>query len=312
MKLTIIHPETDRRLIIRVSPDTAVSKITDAIVERLKLVRFDAHRLRQLTYSLVLVSVEGGEDTELDPDKEAKAQFQEGATLKLISIGKESTILSSEHGLATYKLSATWSVHDLEKLLHSLRASYIGLYAQNEILKDSKSEGHSYFHDGRLRDRHERIAQNISRSEELIIHKVSICSPGVLEVIGSLNPLETIRQYLKDRREATLEREKLTIEHEKEKSHRNALEQAKAVLEIESLKTKVATERAVLLRDAGFAQEEIQPYVKELIERPLEELVVYQNDSGLDCTQVRSLGTSGVELVEDAETSRLGLPAPRR
>ncbi len=146
----------------------------------------------------------------------------------------------------------------------------------------------------------------------MIIYKISINSPGILEIIGSLNPLETIRQYLKDRQEASLEKQKIKREEGKDDSHRNAIEQAKAVLEVESLKTKVANERAAMLRDAGFPQEEIRPYVEELIEKPLEKLVVYQSDGNLECVDLQTLGTQGIEVITDTdETSTHELPAPK-
>ncbi len=133
MEIKIIHPETDRLLRIRVSPSTTVANVTDAIVKRLRLARFDARRLRQLSYSLVSVPEAEDEDEdegkELVPEQDVQSQINEGATLKLRSTGSESSVLSSEHALATFKLSATWSVRELEQLLHSLRESYIALYS---------------------------------------------------------------------------------------------------------------------------------------------------------------------------------------
>lgn len=309
MELVIDYPEANRRVKIRANDNTTVAKLTDTIVERLKLPHFDPHGLRQLAYFLVR-RLPRGQDEPLNPDGLISSQLHGGDVLVLRSVGTESPIASSEHGLATFRLASTWSVKELEQLLHSLRALYVALFSQNEILKDAKSPDHRYY-ENRLTARHEQIAANIASSEDLIVKRIQISSPGFLEVIGAFNPLETIRQYLKDRREADTLKRNEKREDGKDDVYRNAIEQAKAVLEIESLKTKVATERALLLRDAGFPQEEIRPYVKDLIEKPLEELVAYQTKGNFECTLVEPLDMERIEIIEDGSgTGGLALPGP--
>lgn len=81
----------------------------------------------------------------------------------------------------------------------------------------------------------------------LFVSKVEIQSPVILEIVGVLNPLETIRRYLNDR-----------DERRKDKEYREAADRRKRDLENESLLNKVLAARVQILRDLGFTKKQIR------------------------------------------------------
>jgi len=74
--------------------------------------------------------------------------------------------------------------------------------------------------------------------DQLAISRISIQSPGWVELIGSLNPLQQLREYLKDRHERA-----------KDKEWRSAAERDKAHLELEILRAQAERERVGTISD---------------------------------------------------------------
>ena len=110
----------------------------------------------------------------------------------------------------------------------------------------------------------------------LVISKINIQSPGFWEVIGSLNPLQQLREYLKDRHE-----------RRKDIEWREQNEKQKAVLENELIQRKILEaenknirERIEIFRELGFSDQEIRELIWANIGKPLMELGKHQ-DTGL-------------------------------
>lgn len=112
--------------------------------------------------------------------------------------------------------------------------------------------------------------------DQLAIARISIQSPGWVELIGSLNPLQQLREYLKDRHERA-----------KDKEWRSAAERDKAYLELEILRTQAERERVgaisdfyELLERMELTEEERQRILWDRLGGPMMRLGQHQ-DSGL-------------------------------
>lgn len=122
-----------------------------------------------------------------------------------------------------------------------------------------------------------RISDELIRPEDqLEVPRIQINSPGIWEFLGSLNPLQQIREYLNDRHRRRQDRE-----------YRESAEREKLLLDNEILRWQILErenslwrERVGLLRDIGFSNDEIQSLVWANMGLPLSALGKHQ-DSGL-------------------------------
>lgn len=108
-------------------------------------------------------------------------------------------------------------------------------------------------------------------SDRLIISKVNIQSPGFWEVIGSLNPLQQIREYIKDRHE-----------RKKDKNYRCRQEEELKELEIQERKDKIVNERIKTLKELGYSDIEIRQLVTSMVIQPLNRLGQHQDNGQID------------------------------
>ncbi len=99
----------------------------------------------------------------------------------------------------------------------------------------------------------------------LLLHSVSLRSPGFWDFVGKLNPLEVIRLYLNDRHERRKDRE-----------YREDAEREKLRLENELLRSKAFEARLKFLRELGMTDEELAPIKNRLIHEPLDALGIAQ------------------------------------
>ncbi len=107
----------------------------------------------------------------------------------------------------------------------------------------------------------------------LTINRVRLESPGFWEFLGSLNPLQQIREYLKDRHERRQDRE-----------WREATERDKLRLENDLIQGQVwekdnavLRDRVSFLRDLGFSNEEIRQLVWAQVGQPVAALGRHQD-----------------------------------
>ncbi len=129
-----------------------------------------------------------------------------------------------------------------------------------------------------LRYRHwpEISGREIYPKDQLEITRINIQSPGWIELLGSLNPLQQIREYLKDRHDRT-----------KDRAWRGETEKERALLENDILRNQAEHERinvisafSELLEHVGFSSEERQRAVWERLGPPMMRLANHQ-DTGL-------------------------------
>lgn len=90
---------------------------------------------------------------------------------------------------------------------------------------------------------------------------VRFSSPGFWEVLGSLNPLLQIREWIKD-------------SHERRKDHqyRERNEDIRQKLELEQLQVKIVSDKVKLLRELGTPEDDIRNTVRHLLLYPLIDL----------------------------------------
>lgn len=110
----------------------------------------------------------------------------------------------------------------------------------------------------------------------LMLNRVKIESPGFWEFLGSLNPLQQIREYLNDRHR-----------RKQNKDFRNDAEKERLALENELLRRQITDsdnsilrERISILKELGFSDQEIRQMIWSNIGKPLAQLGRHQ-DTGL-------------------------------
>ncbi len=103
----------------------------------------------------------------------------------------------------------------------------------------------------------------------LRLERINIQSPGFWEIVGSMNPLQQIREYIKEKHE-----------REKDKEYRNDLEKAKGILDLEKQRNEIVEHRIKNLKLAGYNDDQIQRLVLKLYANPLI-LLDKHLDSGL-------------------------------
>ncbi len=110
----------------------------------------------------------------------------------------------------------------------------------------------------------------------LQLTRVSIQSPGFWEFLGGLNPLQQMREYLRDRHERRKDREyRETAEKEKLKLENELLQR-----EIIEKDTGILRDQIVILREIGLTDVEVRQVVWARLGKPLSQLGRHQ-DRGL-------------------------------
>ncbi|MFL1895199.1 hypothetical protein ACJRPK_05820 [Aquimarina sp. 2-A2] len=110
-------------------------------------------------------------------------------------------------------------------------------------------------------------------SERLIISKVNIQSPGFWEVLGTFNPLQQIREYIKDRHE-----------RKKDNQYRSRQEEEIGELEIAERKNRILNQRIETLKSLGYSETQIRQFVVAMVIEPLNRLGKHQDNGQIEGT----------------------------
>jgi len=121
----------------------------------------------------------------------------------------------------------------------------------------------------------DQVAALVPRSEQLVLSSVRLTSPGFWEFLGTLNPLDVLRQYLNDRHERRKDRE-----------YRETAEQRRLALENLSLENKVLSERIRLAKDLGATDRDLAPLLNALVYKPLTALDHFQDRQVIDSAEI--------------------------
>ncbi|HTS16630.1 MAG TPA: hypothetical protein VMP11_03575, partial [Verrucomicrobiae bacterium] len=119
------------------------------------------------------------------------------------------------------------------------------------------------------------ISNQLPLESRAILYGVRLESPGFWDFLGKLNPMEVIREYLKDRHE-----------RRKDENYREAAEAAKLKLENRILENKVIRERIQIARDLGATDQDLAPLLNELIHRPLRSLNEAQDRGVINTAEI--------------------------
>ena len=194
--------------------------------------------------------------------------------------------MPAENTALRIKANRAGTVKEITDYLFDLEKAYNSLYVFDDFLGVTSSNSSSrrrskfFFYEFGL-----PLAPNFKLDssndlllpeDRLIISKINIQSPGFWEVLGSLNPLQQIREYLNDRHNRG-----------KDKRWREQTEKDKAVLENELIQrqifeaeNKTVRERIEIYKELGFSDQEIRQLIWANVGRPLMELGKHQ-DNGL-------------------------------
>jgi hypothetical protein len=185
------------------------------------------------------------------------------------------------------------SAREVISLLTDLEAAYDSLYAFEAIVdslyqhvyavrdqkrydwsdilfRNRKGLGSVY---GFLPSLYDLVADiNIGRivlpEHRLQINKVSFQSPGFWEFLGSMNPMQQIREYLKD-----------AHERDKDRLYRIDQERRSGELEIQHKQNELINQRIDTLKKLGYSEIEIREFIAVMVHEPLAKLDKYK-DSG--------------------------------
>lgn len=135
-----------------------------------------------------------------------------------------------------------------------------------------------FYFDGRrllpsLKNYYENLDTNnfVGVTDKLMLSKVNIQSPGFWEFLGTANPLNQIREYLKDRHERN-----------KDKEYRSAQEKRKGELDIMEKEDGILNGRIDMLKKLGFSDIEIRQMVVKMVVQPLHLLDKYQDNGQIE------------------------------
>ena len=121
----------------------------------------------------------------------------------------------------------------------------------------------------------EAIASVVPARDRLVLRTARFESPGFWEFLGALNPLEVIRQYLKDRHE-----------RRRDRAYRDAAEARRLELENRLLENRVIRERVELAKSLGASDSDLTPLLNELVYRPLRALNPSQDEGTIDSAEL--------------------------
>ncbi|WED63147.1 hypothetical protein PXH66_12480 [Synoicihabitans lomoniglobus] len=167
----------------------------------------------------------------------------------------------------------TGSVPAVTNLLNSINDLYIGLYVLERVVGKAKNAPEELAPEERLLrsifgekasnnfDFKKSVAEALEEAAPLELTAASFSSPGFWEFLGSLNPLQQIREWIKD-----------SHERRKDKKYREGQEERENNLKIEELQIKNLRDKIAILREVGVPEEEIRTGVRELIGYPLKAL----------------------------------------
>jgi len=165
----------------------------------------------------------------------------------------------------------------LTDYLNDLEKAYNGLYGFYNFIErinfdSERREIIPYF----LKIKLDNVSDWILPEHRLIVSKINIQSPGFWEVIGSLNPLQQIREYLNDRHE-----------RRKDKEWRERTEMEKAMLENQFIQRQIMEtdnrtlkERIKIFRKLGLSDTNIRDLISKTLGEQLIALGKHQ-DAGM-------------------------------
>ena len=140
------------------------------------------------------------------------------------------------------------SVTEISAFLSDLENAYLALYTLELLLLSAGRWPLPYPFPSLISPQFAPLTTDaLPPNARLTLERVRIESPGIWEFVGSLNPLQQIREYLKDRHSRRQDRE-----------YREDLERERLELDNEAQRNKVRRQQIETMRDLGFDEEYIR------------------------------------------------------
>ena len=161
-------------------------------------------------------------------------------------------------------ISRSGEVREFVQLFSDLEYVYNNLYAWELLVDQTRGDSPTTIWRPRRGVGLRRIPkpeQVVLPDDRLYLSKIEIASPGSAEIIGALNPLETLRKYLQDRHA-----------RRQNKEYRESAEAQRLALENERLRIEVVKDKVDLLRSLGVPEDKIRAALSQHIVEPLERL----------------------------------------
>jgi hypothetical protein len=170
-------------------------------------------------------------------------------------------------------------VEAVRQYLFDLEFAYNSIYLFEATVERSERLARRYGiyefpYDLRVRGRYARewplshtaVTSAVPMRDRLVVARIAVSSPGIWEFLGSLNPLEVIRQFLNDRHERRKDRE-----------YKETAEARRLLLENLKLESEVLRERIGIAKELGASEQDLTPLLNELVFRPLLTLGPHQD-----------------------------------
>lgn len=191
--------------------------------------------------------------------------------------------MPEEPGRLTIVAERGGTIAEISQFLSDLEGAYLAVYAFEQLWPPRRfmrrfppemwlEFGFPLYHLGPAGFAPLR-ADSLPPAARLTLERVRIESPGFWEFLGSLNPLQQIREYLNDRHRRRQDRdfreasEKERLQLENELIRRQIAERENAILR----------ERIAILRDIGYTDEEIDRLIWVSVGGPLSRLGRHQD-----------------------------------
>lgn len=169
---------------------------------------------------------------------------------------------SDDKSTLTINANRLGSVEEIISFLNDIEKAYNGILCfEREIDSILSSYGNNRSLPLEIFD------YNIKEEDKLILNKIRIQSPGLWEFIGSINPIQQIREFLKDHHE-----------RKKDRLYRMRQEKERNDLELEKLRLSVISDKIEMLESIGYPKEDIKNIVESLVLKPLEKLSIHQDN----------------------------------
>ncbi len=117
-------------------------------------------------------------------------------------------------------------------------------------------------------------------SDRLVLKACQIGSPGWIDILGKLNPLQILREY---------------HEMRKDREYRERAEKERLHLENELLRNQVIRERIEILKELGFPRSTIKEIVNSVLKEPLEAFGAHVDNGNIRGLESLSQSTGGKE-----------------
>jgi hypothetical protein len=131
----------------------------------------------------------------------------------------------------------------------------------------------------------DQLSLAVLPSDRLLFRGAQIESPGWVEVIGALNPLETLRKYMNDRHERRKDKD---FRNEAERRKFEQEERAREA-ELEYMQDSVIIRRIEEAKKLGASDRDIAPLLNELLNRPVRKVARFQDRGILEFVEIRRL-----------------------